>query len=87
MRKSLKSFRDDDEFARVLNQLTTLRQQAQEGAIDLYYFDESGFSLTPHIPYAWQPIGETLEIPSQRSTQLNVLGFMSATCQFESFVF
>ena len=87
VRKSLKSFRDDDEVARVVNQLQTLSQQAQAGTIDLYYFDESGFNLTPTVPYAWQPIGETIELPSQRSSQLNVLGFMSAACQFKSFVF
>jgi transposase len=87
VRKSLRAFRDEAEVARVLEQLQALRQQAQAGEIDLYYFDESGFSLTPTIPYAWQPSGATLELPSQRSSQLNVAGFMSATCQFESFVF
>jgi hypothetical protein len=35
--------------------------------LDLYYFDESGFSLTPCIPYAWQPVGEVIEVPSSRS--------------------
>jgi len=44
---------------------------------DLYYFDEAGFSLTPSVPYAWQPIGERLEIPSSKSPQLNVLGFLN----------
>lgn len=53
----------------------------------MYYFDESGFSLTPAIPYAWQKIGETIEIPSSRSKQLNVVGFVNRDCQFKSFVF
>lgn len=43
---------------------------------DLYYFDEAGFSLTPSVPYAWQLVGERIELPSSRSQQLNVLGFM-----------
>ncbi len=33
--------------------------------------------LIPYIPYGWQPVGQTLEIPSERSKRLNVLGLMS----------
>ena len=45
--------------------------------IDLYYFDESGFSLDPNIPYAWSLVGKTLRVPAKRSNQLNVLGFLN----------
>jgi hypothetical protein len=48
----------------------------EKGEHDLYYFDEAGFSLTPSVPYGWQPLGERIELPSSRSPQLNVLGFM-----------
>jgi hypothetical protein len=48
----------------------------ETGQHDLYYFDEAGFSLTPSVPYGWQPIGERVLLPSSRSQQLNVLGFM-----------
>ena len=44
--------------------------------IDLYYFDESGFNLTPNLPYAWSRIGHTLSIPAKRGKNLNVLGFL-----------
>ncbi len=44
--------------------------------LDLYYFDESGFNLTPNLPYAWSTIGKTLSIPAKRSKNLNVLGFL-----------
>ena len=52
--------------------------QAKEDAdeICLRYFDESGFSLTPSIPYGWQATGQTTRIPCQRSKRQNVLGFM-----------
>ncbi|MDX2232270.1 MAG: transposase [Leptolyngbyaceae cyanobacterium bins.349] len=43
----------------------------------LLYLDESGFCLIPYVPYGWQPMGETLELPSRRSQRLNVLGLMS----------
>ena len=44
--------------------------------MDLYYFDESGFSLDPNLPYAWSLVGKTLTVPAKRSKQLNVLGFL-----------
>lgn len=50
--------------------------------MDSYYFDETGFSLTPCVPYAWQPKGKTtLEIPSAHSQRINVLGFMNRDSQ------
>ena len=45
--------------------------------INVYYFDESGFTTVPSVPYAWQPQGEVREIPSFPSKRLNVLGFLS----------
>ena len=55
--------------------------------MDVYYFDETGFSLTPSVPYAWQPKGKsTLEIPSARSQRINLLGFMNRDneCLFQT---
>jgi len=49
--------------------------------IELFYFDQSGFNLTPVVPYAWQARGQTLAIPSAASARLNVLGFLSPTNQ------
>ncbi|MCK5516384.1 MAG: IS630 family transposase, partial [Desulfobulbaceae bacterium] len=48
--------------------------------------DETGFDLTPTVPYAWQPIGETIEVPSSRSQRINVLGFLNTNNQLESFI-
>lgn len=45
--------------------------------MDIYYFDESGFNLTPNLPYAWSKVGKTLSIPSRMSKKLNVLGFLN----------
>lgn len=46
------------------------------GLIDVYFVDESGFSLTPNVSYAWQPIGEQWGIPSDKTKVMNVLGFL-----------
>lgn len=57
--------------------LQTLELFAKQGIIDLYYFDESGFNLTPNLPYAWSTIGKTISIPAKMSKKLNVLGFLN----------
>jgi transposase len=87
VRTSLRAKRDPELFAQSRQQLSTLIKQAEQKQIDLYYFDESGFTLEPCIPYAWQPVGETIEVPCSKSKRLNVLGFMGKGCSFQSMVF
>lgn len=58
-----------------------LRHGHAQGVIELFYFDQSGFSLTPVVPYAWQRQGQTHAIPSAPSARLNVLGLISPTNQ------
>jgi transposase len=67
-------------------ELEKLKRLEDAGEINLYYLDESGFCLIPYVPYGWQPIGETLEIPSLRSQRLNVLGLMNRRNQLESYI-
>ena len=87
IRKSLKSKRDETAFQQAKSEIIHLKQEQQDGQIELYFFDESGFSLEPLIPYAWQPKGKTLAITPTKSQRLNVLGFLSVTNNFFSFVF
>ena len=87
MRKSLRSKRDQAEFDAATVEIKHLIQQHKNNDIDLCYFDESGFTLEPCIPYAWQFTGKTIEIPSSKSKRLNVLGFVNRDCRFNSFVF
>lgn len=87
IRKSLKSKRNKKEFEQAKKEIKELKRQEESDEIDLYYFDETGFDLTPTVPYAWQPIGETIEIPSSRSPRINVLGFLNTDNQLESFMF
>jgi transposase len=87
IKKTMKNKRDEVEFSVAPSDLKELRKQHQEGEIELWYFDESGFNLQPCVPYAWQPVGQTIEIPSKHSKRLNVLGFLTPDNQFESFGF
>lgn len=50
---------------------------AQQGKIDHYYFDESGFSVSSNIPYGWSPVKETMSIKAFFAKRFNVLGFLS----------
>lgn len=57
--------------------LSGLHELEQRGELKVFYFDESGVSLTPVVPYAWQPINETLELPAFSHQRVNLLGFMN----------
>lgn len=58
----------------VLSELIRLEQQTQ---IDLFFTDECGFSLTPCIPYGWQPIGKQCSIQSAKGKVINLFGLLS----------
>jgi transposase len=78
---------DQQEYREKQQQLTELLEQEKQGKIDLRYLDESGFSLTPPIPYAWQEKGLGLSLPSQRSKRLNVVGLMNRNNDLSAYVF
>src|SRR5215211_1649759 len=77
VRKSLKRLRDPEAFAKCQRALEALQQQEDQGKIDLYYFDESGFALDPSIPYAWQEPKSVIELPAMKYGRINVLGFLN----------
>jgi transposase len=87
VRKSLRSKRDQIKFDAATEEIKEFIQQYKDGVIDLSYFDQSGFTLEPCVPYAWQLVNTTIEIPSSKSKRLNVLGFVNRDCKFDSFVF
>ena len=59
-------------------QLKMIKEWAKQGLCEVYFYDESGFSLNSNIPYRWSPIGEPLKIPANRfSKRINVLGFLN----------
>lgn len=87
IRASLKNKRDPEEYARSKELIEKLVRSADKGEIDLFYFDESGFTLEPCVPYAWQPRGDHIEVPSSKSSRLNVLGFMNRSNDTETYIF
>ena len=87
VRKSLKCLRDPAAFAKCQRELEALQQQEDQGKIDLYYFDESGFALDPSIPYAWQEPKSVIELPAMKYGRINVLGFMNRNNDVHSYMF
>jgi DDE superfamily endonuclease len=43
-----------------------LQTQADQGKLDRYYCDESGFALDPSMPYAWQEPQSVIELPARQ---------------------
>src|SRR3989441_2939300 len=87
VRKSFKSLRDPDAFARCQRALATLQKQEDQGKIALYYFDEAGFALDPTIPYAWQEPKSVIELPARKYGRINVLGFMNRKNDLHAYSF
>lgn len=83
VRHSLKPLRNEMDFRNTQDMLNSLKEWEEKGECQVYFFDESGFSQTSSVPYAWGPIREPWEIPRyQHSQRLNVLGFLSRTGPF-----
>ncbi|MEM9674656.1 MAG: IS630 family transposase, partial [Bacteroidota bacterium] len=64
-------------YAHKKERLTELLKLEAQGAIDLFFADECGFSLTPCLPYGWQPIGERYTIRSAKDWVTNLFGLLS----------
>ena len=87
IRESLKGKRDDEKFGKARERIADLERRRENGETDVCYFDESGFSPVPCVPYAWQPKGEHIEVPSATGPRLDVLAFMNKDNQFRPFIF
>ncbi len=86
MRRDVGGEPDSLEYQEKQAQLEEFKQLDKQGKIDLYYLDETGFSLIPCIPYGWQNIGEYLALPSRRSHRLNVLGILNRKNRLETYI-
>jgi hypothetical protein len=54
--------------------LAKLQQAAFDGACQLFYFDQSGFSASPPVQRGWSPIGEPHRVFPQPHCRRSVLG-------------
>jgi transposase len=56
-------------------------------AVDLWDYDAAGLTLQPVIPYAWQRVGQRLEVATGHGPRQNILGFFDLHNQFQAFAF
>ncbi len=78
----MKSKRNEQAFEQKQQQLQELESLQEQGYLQLYYYDESGFSLTSALPYAWQKRGKTIEIPAAKGKRINVAGLINRQGNF-----
>jgi transposase len=77
IKKSPAKSPEPHKYSRSQEMIARLQARESRGECDLWYFDGAGFCLEPYLPYAWQPIGTSIEVPtSSHSRRLNVLGFL-----------
>jgi transposase len=86
MRRGVGGEPNPQEYQRKKAQLEEFQRLDEQGEIDLYYLDETGFCLIPCVPYGWQNIGEYLALPSRRSRRLNVLGILNKKNHLETYI-
>jgi len=64
-------------YSRSQEMIARLQARESQGDCDLWYFDGAGFCLEPSLPYAWQPRGTSIAVPtSSPSRRLNVFAFL-----------
>jgi transposase len=77
IKKSPAQSPEPHKYSRSQAMIARLHARESQGECDLWYFDGAGFCLEPSLPYAWQPRGTSIEVPtSSHSRRLNVLGFL-----------
>lgn len=73
-------------YEQKLNKLINYEKLEAQNKIDIYYFDESGFSQTSNIPKLWTPIGATAIVKTFVTKRINVLGFLSKNGTLKSYI-
>ena len=58
----------------------------KKGKIDIFYFDESGFSISSNMPYLWSEINNTAKVKTLTNKRINTLGFLSKKGKLKSFI-
>jgi hypothetical protein len=68
---------DPHTYSRSQAMLARLQARASPGEGALWSCDGAGFCFEPYLPYAWQPIGPSIAVPtSSHRRRLQVLGFL-----------
>jgi transposase len=85
LRKWLKPKQDPVEYQRLYELLQKLKELEESGYLDLFYGDQSSFSMNPNVPYGWQEKGNAIKIVPNKETPMNIFGLMSKNNQLEAY--
>jgi transposase len=85
LRKWLKPKQDPVEYERLYALLQELKQLEESGFLELFYGDQSSFSMNPNVPYGWQEIGNSIKIVPTKETPINIFGLLSRQGQLEAY--
>ena len=66
-------------------ELQQLQQAHQQGQLNLWFYDESGFGLNPTGLYAWQSAADRVYLPAQRGQGFTVAGFWQPGQQLQAY--
>jgi transposase len=81
----LKPKQDPVEYERLYKVLQELKKLEESGFLDLFYGDQSSFSMNPNVPYGWQEKGNAIKIVPSKETPINVFGLLSKNGQLEGY--
>ena len=85
LRKWLKPKQDPVEYQRLYELLQKLKNLEETGYLDLFYDDQSSFSMNPNVPYGWQEKGNAIKIVPSKETAMNIFGLMSKNNELEAY--
>lgn len=85
LRKWLKPKQDPIEYQRLYDLLQKLKRLEKLGYLDLFYGDQSSFSMNPNVPYGWQEKGNAIKIVPSKETPINIFGLMSKNNELEAY--
>jgi transposase len=85
LRKWLKPKQDPIEYERIYKALQELKKLEESGYLDVFYGDQSSFSMNPNVPYGWQEKGNAIKIVPSKETPINLLGLLSESGILEAY--
>ena len=77
---------DKDLYDRKVTLLEKYEMMEESGKVNIYYFDESGFSISSNLPYLWSPMKQTAVVKTLLCKRINVLGFLSKQGDLKSYI-
>ena len=77
---------DKDLYDQKVKKIIQYEKLESKGKIDIFRFDESGFSTTSNCPYLWSEVNNTAKVKTLSVKRINVLGFLSRNGTLKSYI-